>query len=1618
MIMTNHSHHSHTHTSPNPSVTATSSQPPPIAQNSHGSECSSSLCSNSSNSSSSSSSSSSSCEQQIRSNTNTPNKPDSTCQTATVAASTTATAAVAAIIPTKLYVTNFPFTCTQRQIAELFSRFGQVVECTLKKDYYAYILYAGARGAQQAFKNANGLRLMGRKLTVHLATSKKSQSHLNHPTPTTNESSSSISPSPQDIQQIDQPIDSINPTGTTTTPPNPTDLINSVTSTAKIIHVRNFPETCSQQQIRDCFLAYGEIVECLILHDSYAFVHFKLAQDARLALQSTNNTQFMSQNLLVQFSRSKFKQQSTSAHVPTNTTQQGHTHMNQNMTHNPTYPTFEDSNVNNAYYHNNAALNYKRNYNYDHQNHPEGIYHQHHLNNYSSNMQNRKMSSISNKYPTKSTNNINNVPNGHHAARSLSIDNSKSRNNNLNLVKKVMPNTANTGPIRNYKVALGLNLNQKSVNGHKMNSDMNESDNGNHQVNGGDSYEDNNLENDYDYRNETDEIGNQHHNHHNHQHYHNHYNYNPHHHNHHQQNHHHQQHHHNHHNKSTLPNQSNYYNINNENDYLDECENDANNNDQEYYYDTQKYHHNHHYNYYNNRSYNNNNNNVHESTESSSTSQTNINPTPVTEKVRTKLYVTNFPEEMDQDEMKKLFNLYGDVLECTIMWNQYAFVHFGSYEEAEKAINGIKANQCKTGSTKLSVQWSTSSKYQQPKQQNVTKMPISQVATTTVTANDNSNSSSSSSSSSGSSSSITVTKILERRPNKSPPLPNNQSWASIMNNTSPSSTPTVAANDANKTILSKPVTTASNKISTSSAFKISFSEIVRSSATSSQINPIVNGNSTTVTTTITTNMINANNNKSVIPQLMATQALPVQTNKTVSNNKTQISNIKGSSSSINSKPNQVEQQSTKLATTNPSQKKIPIIKCESNNTVLAESSSSNNVIEIPMVTQVPTSKSPLLSNNKIIVGASRKCNNGFQQQHQLQHQQQQPPLVILNNLNINSNGASGSNLISSNLVLTNVHQPLQPIQQQHPMPPPIYNQVQNYNYSSDLFNYNPNIATQTNVIGTSITNAFNNNINNTSSSSNRSNPSVSSVQQQQQRTSVPNPFVSQQQRQQIILPHQQQSRNLMTLLPHNLQPMPPPMLDHTQSQYQYNNQQQFNPNITQLNPTAAYHHYNQNVDGNVAQTNGVMPTFNQLNQQQQQQHQIDMNSEYYNNLQQQQHQNNQHLNHHHGIYQQQQQHHMQQYQPMYHQQQHQHHIQQQHNYHQQMQQQQHHQMWNLPPHDVLSSTTSNTANSNFQNPSDNGIGQIDQMYNQMSNQHQQQPPRYIQQQQLLPNPYYMQQQQQIPHSIMPHLQQHHHQPQPQQQQQYKIPTQSISNHPNQYSQSPPAPKSTRPQSIDISNQSVTTTITTSQSSSSSIATPLLITESKAQISSPAQMNDSTEIQQVASALANLTVVPDVVAAVPDVVTSRSASPSSLNQDSDVIGNTGIEVDFHVACVSPPVQTIKADSPIILNGSITQQISTKTIPIVTSNTTDTTTTTSNGGVVGSGAVLLTNTIATTTSTIPATTNNAFNNYNSYVLFPSDSFDISSQQLEEQSSQQLQQQNSNYYPIEDVLANLIR
>ena len=101
------------------------------------------------------------------------------------------------------------------------------------------------------------------------------------------------------------------------------------------------------------------------------------------------------------------------------------------------------------------------------------------------------------------------------------------------------------------------------------------------------------------------------------------------------------------------------------------------------------------------------------------------------------------------------------------------------------------------------------------------------------------------------------------------------------------------------------------------------------------------------------------------------------------------------------------------------------------------------------------------------------------------------PLGQLSNATSLSMNPPGSSLISSNLVMSNVQQQQQQ-QQQQQLSMSSYSTPQNYNYNSDLFNYNPNASTSTNVIGTSITNAFNASTN--SSSRNSSSSSASNSQ--------------------------------------------------------------------------------------------------------------------------------------------------------------------------------------------------------------------------------------------------------------------------------------------------------------------------------------------------------------------------------------------------------------------------------------------------------------------------------------------------------------------------------------------
>ena len=81
--------------------------------------------------------------------------------------------------------------------------------------------------------------------------------------------------------------------------------------------------------------------------------------------------------------------------------------------------------------------------------------------------------------------------------------------------------------------------------------------------------------------------------------------------------------------------------------------------------------------------------------------------------VETKLYVTNLPENCNQLELKSLFEQYGRVLECVIMWNHYAFVHFADIREAKIALEHLHGYLF--NGKNLIVQLSTSSNRPLPK---------------------------------------------------------------------------------------------------------------------------------------------------------------------------------------------------------------------------------------------------------------------------------------------------------------------------------------------------------------------------------------------------------------------------------------------------------------------------------------------------------------------------------------------------------------------------------------------------------------------------------------------------------------------------------------------------------------------------------------------------------------------------------------------------------------------------------------------------------------------------------------------------------------------------------------
>lgn len=78
-------------------------------------------------------------------------------------------------VMTKLYVSNLPANCTRRCLTDFFNQFGDVQECAIMWDTYAFVHYASMEEAQNALVQASHANLMGNKLSIKLSTSKNRQ---------------------------------------------------------------------------------------------------------------------------------------------------------------------------------------------------------------------------------------------------------------------------------------------------------------------------------------------------------------------------------------------------------------------------------------------------------------------------------------------------------------------------------------------------------------------------------------------------------------------------------------------------------------------------------------------------------------------------------------------------------------------------------------------------------------------------------------------------------------------------------------------------------------------------------------------------------------------------------------------------------------------------------------------------------------------------------------------------------------------------------------------------------------------------------------------------------------------------------------------------------------------------------------------------------------------------------------------------------------------------------------------------------------------------------------------------------------------------------------------------
>ena len=72
-----------------------------------------------------------------------------------------------------------------------------------------------------------------------------------------------------------------------------------------------------------------------------------------------------------------------------------------------------------------------------------------------------------------------------------------------------------------------------------------------------------------------------------------------------------------------------------------------------------------------------------------------------------KLYCTNLPDNCKAHDLQRLFSSFGQVVDCVILWDYYAFVTYKSFNEAERAL--LTLNDFSWKDRRLIVEWSRAS---------------------------------------------------------------------------------------------------------------------------------------------------------------------------------------------------------------------------------------------------------------------------------------------------------------------------------------------------------------------------------------------------------------------------------------------------------------------------------------------------------------------------------------------------------------------------------------------------------------------------------------------------------------------------------------------------------------------------------------------------------------------------------------------------------------------------------------------------------------------------------------------------------------------------------------------